>query len=119
MREGGGESDSTEGFRTQSTNLSLDVWRQPSTDRPIAVQLNITAVSDGNDNGYITIDVDESGGTNADYTLVGAHADDGIGAHDQIETTLLVLPTGSQYRVVNETDPTGYNTIFNVREVLL
>ena len=110
---------STEEFETQSPNLSFGVWRKPSDNRPVDVQLNITAVSDGNDNGYVTIEVDESGGTNTDYTLVGAHADGGIGEHDQIETTLLILPRGAQYRVVNETDPTDYNTIYNVREVLL
>lgn len=105
-----------------STNvsLSLDTWRQPSTDRPTLVLVVGKARTDGNTDAFVTLEVDESGGTSRDYLARFANADAilGSGAID-FEIAFTVVPSGGQYQIGSGNDPVGENAVEIVREFVV
>jgi hypothetical protein len=106
--------------QTDGINASLGGgWAQESADRPVMVELNAEARTDGSVNGTIEVDVDEDGGTTADYTM-RSRADKGASssAFSSYESWTIYLPAGAQWQIRNASDPTGLNRIFNARKVV-
>jgi len=84
----------------------------PLPDSSGVVVILMAAQASGSTNGIIRIDIDESGGTTADVTVMGAFADDDAGALATInDTVTLPLPEGASVRVRNVQDPTGSNKL--------
>lgn len=93
------------------------MWRQVSSERPGEVSIDATAQTDGSTEGKIIVEVDESGGTSADYSLTVVNSTAGFSGGTDVEgSTSVKLPPGAQYRVVNTSDPNGSNQIDTVRE---
>lgn len=115
------DGDPAGGFpsTTTSDNPGFDSWTQVDASRPAFVIVQATAETDGTSGGQISIDVDESGGTSADYSLnitAPAAAADGF---RNAESVLLYLPAGAQFQIRNASDPNMDNSIDNVREAVL
>jgi len=92
-------------------DLSFGDWEQVSASRPSRVALFGLAETDGSNNARITVEIDESGGTNADYTIVLVFADDALGSSGRSQSGReFTLPAGAQYRVVNDKDPNNGNS---------
>jgi len=88
----------------------------PLPDRSGVVLMELEVSTDGNTNANIKIDVDDSGGTSADYRINGPFADDDIRADvNIIESVTIPLRAGASVRLVNFQDPTGTNRIRTVR----
>ncbi|MFB6237524.1 MAG: hypothetical protein ABEH81_04050 [Halopenitus sp.] len=96
-------------------------WRQVDADRSALLTVEATAETDGTSAGEVLLDVDESGGTTADYTLTIAlsDADNAAGVALADALASLYLPAGAQYQIRNASDPNANNTIDAVREVTL
>lgn len=100
--------------------LAADTWRTPNANRPTLVSVDCRPVTDGVSNGVMSAQVDEGGGTTADYTLTiaTAHSSFGDGGLDQASLTFIV-PAGGSYRIANTVDPKGTNLINDHREFTL
>jgi len=88
----------------------------PLPDSSGTVLIEAEAQTDGNRNGTVLIDVDDSGGTTADYELTGAFADNDFPADtNNINTHSIPLTAGASVRIRNQDDPNNVNRIRNVR----
>jgi hypothetical protein len=79
-----------------SPALSLGSWRQPNASRSTLVTVNHRCTGDGA-NGEVQID--ESGGTTADYDLNFSSNS----SSEADNSTTFIVPAGGQYRVVENT----------------
>ena len=115
------DGDPAGGFgTTTSISPSFDTWTEADPDRPAVIEFEARAVTDGSSNGEIRVDVDESGGTTADYGFSAAYADDGLGSGGRNRTTVVVyVPAGAQYQIRNTSDPTGDNSTLSERQLTL
>jgi len=101
-------------------SLALNTYRNPSTERPVLVQLNAVAETDGASFSAVNLQVDESGGTSFDYTVLCAAASNTLGAGAKINASATALiPPGGSYQAVNIADPNGGNSINSVQEWIL
>lgn len=100
---------------------SFGSWRQVDADAPALVTVAATAETDGTNPGEVVVDVDEDGGTTADYTLpvVEIAADNAAGTAENGTVAGVYVPGGAQYQVRAASDPNGNNTLDTVREVTL
>ena len=100
--------------------LGFGTWVTPNADRPTLVEINTYAQTDGTNQADTKINVDESGGTTADYTRDGARADYRAGSDVlNTDTTTVIIPAGGSYRIDNNRDPKETNSIVGVREFTL
>jgi len=99
--------------------LSVDTWRQPSTERPVSVTVTVFTETDGTNPASLKFEADEGGGTSADYSLfiVDLPPETGAGANTH-GTITMGLPPGAQYRVVNFQDPNNEAGIVSLREMI-
>lgn len=105
LRETGGTTDPA---------LAFGTWRTPNSNRPVEAHLELYVESDGTSKAKILVDVDESGGTTADYTHTVQYTV--AGSINSART--LYLPPGASYQVRNSSDPQGTNSITVHREVV-
>lgn len=106
----GGSTTITPGFAS---------WTDVSVDRPGSIVIEASAQTDGTSEGSVVVDVDEDGGTSADYTLQVARADPGTGAGvTDTDSTRVVIPAGAQYQIRNVSDPNTANSINVVRQFI-
>lgn len=98
--------------------LAFDTWRTPNANRPTLISFEAQARTDGSTNGVVSVDVDESGGTTPDYNFRVVFAEDAMAssAADVYSSFSLIVPAGGAYRIVNDSDPSGENTIRDHRE---
>lgn len=110
-----GQSDTT-----ASVAPGFGTWTEADANRPTFLEADVTVQTDGTSRGEVVIDVDEDGGTTADYSLVLGHIDpdNASGAIDK-DGRKVYLPPGAQYQVRNVSDPSASNSIDTVRQVTL
>lgn len=95
-------------------------FNTPSDDRPTLVTVEATAETDGTSAGHVEVDVDESGGTTADYSLsIVEVASDNATGTSETGTLTFYVPAGASYQVANTSDPNTNNSLDNTREVTL
>lgn len=91
---------------------SMDTWHQASSSRPAFIQGYLVSETDGTTPGRIRIEVDESGGTTADYFPHYQTADEGLGSGGISRAGFSVLlPAGAQYQFLNQDDPNDNNNV--------
>lgn len=106
---------------TAAAGIGFGTWRQVDADAPALLVVAATAETDGTAAGNVTVQVDEDGGTTADYTLpvVEVPADNAAGTSESGTVAGIYLPGGAQYQVQNASDPNAANSLDVVREVTL
>jgi len=106
---------------TSPTYAIGDGWRQASADRPALVVADAIAETDGSVSAHVTLKVDESGGTTADYSSTLAYADvnENAGTVDQGSMATVYLPPGAQYLIAETEDPNNTNAIQTHQEFIL
>jgi len=93
-------------------DLSFGDWEQVSATRPAIVIIRARVRTDGVGNADVLINVDESGGTTADYSLPAAKITNDFDPGQAVEDVVTVpLKPGAQYQVVNNRDPDNANTV--------
>jgi hypothetical protein len=92
--------------KSTAGDLSLGDWETVSSDRPARLSLTGSISTDGTDNARMVVEIDESGGTTGDYSvvLVEANSTQGSGTFQQ-DSREVTLPPGASYRVYAESDP--------------
>ena len=103
-----------------SSGASFDTWTEVSSTRPAFVTASAAAQTNGTITARVKLAVDESGGTNVDYsvTLTQTASEHTDGTYHEGATSVLI-PAGAQYQVENNSDPKGGNTLKEVRESIL
>lgn len=106
--------------QSSAASPGFDTWTKVSETRPAQVVVEVNVQTDGTTNAMVTLDVDESGGTTANYAPVVAFVDSDAGAGvDGNGSLAILLPPGAQYQVSNVVDPNGSNLITELREFTL
>lgn len=101
-------------------STSLGSWFQVDPDNPAVLIAAVGAVTDGTQPGVVALQVDEDGGTTQDYQIPAASAQASLGNGAEIADTITaVLPGGAQARLRNFSDPTGSNTLNQVRATII
>jgi len=96
---------------SSSAGLSFGSWTTVDSNRPVWLLLSVIAQTDGSTDASVYIDIDESGGTTADYSQQ-ARAEAGVGPGSvSILTATFPLPIGASVQVRNNNDPNGGNSI--------
>lgn len=105
---------------SSAVSLAFNTWRTPNATRPTLVIIRMRVFTDGSLSGKVRIDIDESGGTMADYSAASglAHRNAGSGFNVE-ESATVYVPAGGSYRVRNAVDPVGTNSFFSHREFTL
>lgn len=99
--------------------LALDTWRTPNADRLTQIVFRLIVETDGSSFGEVFLDVDESGGTTADYSL-SMNADNDLPSGTALSHVgYASIPPGASYRFRNALDPNSSNQISNLREFTL
>lgn len=81
-------------------------WQQPSTTRPVIVQVAIEVDASSTQEADVRLDYDIDGdGTREAFELVESPAGGGTGG----SLFTIRLPPGGQYKIVNVNDPKGNN----------
>ncbi len=105
---------------TASISPGFGTWTTLDPDNPGWLIYRLRAVTDGSTSGQIEIDVDESGGTTADYTPVVCFTDN---THNSgtllVEAGLVYVPAGASFIIRNVNDPNGNNSIQASRELII
>lgn len=103
---------------TGSLSPGFGSWSTADANRPTWLELDVTVETDGTSRGEIVVDVDEDGGTTADYTFTIAHIapDNSAGTQDK-GYAKVYIPAGAQYQIRNVSDPNGNNATGDVRLV--
>lgn len=106
---------------TAAATPGFGTWTTVDADADALLTVEATGETDGTSDGEIVLDVDESGGTTADYTLtvVDVVSDHAAGTAFADVIASLFLPAGAAYQVRNVSDPNANNTLDTVREVTL
>jgi len=105
--------------------LAFNTWRTPSSargdNRPTWVEVECEVATDGTNSGSATVEVDESGGTTVDYRLSVAYVNDLWSSSDSRvdDSTTCLIPNGASYRIRNNQNPEGTNTIREHREFVI
>lgn len=97
--------------------LSFDTWRTPNSDRPTLVLVEVQMEAASATDAEIQIEVDDSGGTTADYSF-SRNVSAGLDA-TLYGNWLVHIPPGGSYQINNQNDPLGLNSIQHVREFTL
>lgn len=100
-------------------SLAFDTWRTPNADRPTLVFLGLQVETDGTLGGQIVLEVDESGGTTANFTGRTLIDEDAPSGTTMRTMSSVVIPAGGSYRIVNSSDPNGANAVEEHREFTL
>jgi len=88
----------------------------PLPDSSGVALLELQAQCTSNTNGTVEVDIDESGGTSSDYTLLACNVDNETGGGaDIITETSIPLVQGAALRIRNVQDPDNGNAIRIVR----
>ena len=104
---------------SNSAAPGFDSWTTPDASRPSEVLFYVRSETDGTNPGTIDVNVDESGGTTADYSIRIAHADPNLGSGlRDFGTITIPHQPGAAYLIENVSDPNNANTIFDVREFI-
>lgn len=106
---------------TTSTDpgLAFDTWRTPNANRPTLVTVRLRSITDGTTPGRTSPQVDEGGGTTADYSFT-TEADPALGSGGLVvDNITFYVPAGGSYQISNVTDPAGTNAISAHREFTL
>lgn len=90
-------------------------WTTADSDRPARIELEIHADTDGTTDGQVDVDVDESGGTTADYSF-STVSPSGVGG-SETQYLKVYVPAGGQYRINNVSDPNLNNAINVARQI--
>jgi len=102
--------------QSQSLSPGFGNWTTANGSKPALLTVTATAVTDGSSTAGIVAEVDESGGTSPDYVQPIALADPGLGSNGRSGgATTIPLKTAAQFRVVNQVNPTGTNSLDFVR----
>lgn len=102
---------------SSENNPNFGEWIQVSSGRPSLIEIRCGVETDGSTRGEILIDVDESGGTSADYNFPLAWADPNLGdGGREYSGTTFLLPPGAQYQIRTSQDPNNNNEINAVHE---
>lgn len=102
-----------------SLTVSFASWTQPSTDKLALVFIDFTVSGTGATTGEVAVDVDESGGTTADYTYNFTVETGLTGSITTSEQCIAFVPAGGQFQVRNVADPNVVNAINDARVVEL
>jgi len=105
---------------TVSLSPGFGTFTQVSADHPSLLFGQVNVQTDGTSSGSIEVAVDESGGTTADYTIVAGTLN---GNHSPGAVSVfqfhLPLPAGAQFKVINDSDPNNFNSVLDVRAVVI
>lgn len=95
----------------------FNTWTQISTNRPAFLTLELYAETDGTTDAQVNVEVDESGGTTADY------ADSCISVASvggsETELKFVYIPAGGQFQINNVSDPVPANSINIIRQIIV
>jgi hypothetical protein len=101
---------------SQSLTPGFGSWTTADANKPVLLSVAAAVATTAGNPGEIQIEVDEDGGTTADYDLGVAFVDPTLGDGSVLANDVTVpLPAGAQFRLVNTSDPTGGNNITEVR----
>jgi hypothetical protein len=105
---------------TTSISPGFGSWTQIDANNPGFVFGHLFAETNGSSNGIVKVQVDESGGTTADYTAARVFADDNLPSAARVQLSYWVyVPGGGQFQIVNVSDPRGTNTISVTRTLTI
>jgi len=111
-------SDDIDG--TVSLSPGFGTYTQVSSTAPALLTCRVTTKTDGSTSGSVRLDIDESGGTTADYSYIVSFAGLNLGSNAVTNGIVTVsLPAGAQFRIRNSADPNGNNQIRQVRAQIL
>lgn len=100
--------------------LAFNTYRTPNASRVTWVVVTVVVSSDGTTNGEVRAEVDESGGTTADYYFHEIKAAvDTSGSGSTRGNFSFPIPPGASYRIANTSDPNTANAIDAHREFTL
>lgn len=107
-----------DGAGTTALSPTLGSWDTADSTRPVWLEVNATVETDGASAGHVVIDVDEDGGTTADYSVNVAFvaSDNATGTQDK-GYAKVYLPKGAQYQVRSVSDPNGANAVGDARQI--
>lgn len=104
---------------SSSVSPGFGSWQNTGSGLTL-VLVEATAETDGASIGNVEVDVDEDGGTTADYSVSVANVDSDANAGTaEDDTALIPVPDGGAYQVANDSDPNTNNAINTVREFSL
>lgn len=112
-------SISTEMNAPQSTSAlstGFDSWTNPSHPGGVWLELSVTVDTDGTTDGLVVVDVDESGGTTADYSFE-ARTPSALGGASDSEYLKVYVPPDASYQIRNAQNPSLSNAIKEARQV--
>lgn len=93
----------------------FDTWSQPAPSNPAVLFIDFVVSGSGTTTGEVAIDVDESGGTTADYSYTFTVGTGLTGSITTSEQATVYLPAGAQYQIRNVADPNGNHAIHSIR----
>lgn len=101
---------------TSAMTTAFDTWTNPSHAGGIWLEMSVTVETDGTTDGLVVVDVDESGGTTADYGFE-ARTPSALGGASDSEYLKVYIPPNGSYQIRNAQDPGLANAIKEAREV--
>lgn len=107
----GGALQSSDGG--ESTGLSLGgSYTVLETDNDVLLTVECLVETDGTNGGQVDINVDESGGSTADYTM-SLYAPEELGANVFLFPGVYgeFIPAGASVQIENVSDPVGDNAL--------
>ena len=106
-----------------SSNVSISLgsgWTEVDSNNPVFFALNAYVETDGSTRGEVIVEVDESGGSTADYRLTNPIASPGLGSGGvQREFGSTYLPPGATVRAYSNGDPNNNNQLQNPKKFVL
>lgn len=99
--------------------LAIGSWRNPDSKRPVLVIVELQPQTDGTSNGEMAVDVDESGGTTADYSFNAVTPGELASGDVLPDTVKFYVPPGGSYQIRNVSDPNTANSVGAHREIVL
>lgn len=94
--------------------LAFDTWRTPSATSLTIVSIMVNVDPSGTNPGIVNLEIDESGGTTADYSF-DRQLPAGL-TGDRFLVVSVLVPPGGAYQIENVSDPLANNAIVTHRE---
>jgi len=115
------EADATlVGATQQDGDMSFGDWETNNHEAIKRFELSLQTETDGSSNAKIDVEIDYSGGTTPDKTIIGSFTPSGLNDGNQLVNFVSVLlPPGASIRVVNDLDPNAANQFRLENEWLL
>jgi len=105
---------------TVSLSPGFDSFTQVDASNPSLLIVTAFARTDGSSGSLVSLAVDESGGTTADWTTTIVRADaDADASYDNRATMTAPLQAGAQFQIDNTSDPAGSNQIDLTRALVI